>query len=170
LSTKILLLLYYSLIHCHLEYLCLIWGSAANCHLRPLQVLQNRSLKFIFKLSHQHPSVELYESCKILPLKGIYCYQNCNFVKSVITESKYHTIAFDYNIHNHDTRQSNDLYYGVSRNNFGKNKMSTIGPCLFNHLPRELKICENNVFQCNLKEWLLEATQLSKLTKFHLYL
>lgn len=169
LSTKILLLLYYSLIHCHLEYLCLIWGSAANCHLRPLQVLQNRSLKFIFKLSYQHPSVDLYVSSKILPIKGIYCYQNCNFVKSVINNSKYHTIAFDFNIHDHDTRQSTDLYYGVSRNNFGKNKISTIGPCLYNHLPQELKNCEVNVFRCNLKRWLLEAMQLSKLTKFHLF-
>lgn len=120
-------------------------------------------------MSHQYPSVDLYANCKILPIKRIYCYQNCNFVKSVIADKKYHTITFESNIHNHDTRHSANLHYGVPRNNFGKNKVSTTGPCLFNHLPQELKNCEFNVFQCNLKKWLLEESQLSKLTKFNLF-
>lgn len=58
------------------EYLCSIWGSVSNCFLKPLQVLQNRGLKCIFNLTHQHPSVELYDLCKILPIKGIYITSN----------------------------------------------------------------------------------------------
>lgn len=48
LPRKILLSLYYSLIHCNLEYLCMVWGSASNRYLKPVQVLQNRCLKYIF--------------------------------------------------------------------------------------------------------------------------
>lgn len=48
LPKKILLLLYYSLVHCNLEYLCMIWGSAAKHYLKQVQVLQNRCLKYIF--------------------------------------------------------------------------------------------------------------------------
>lgn len=170
LPKNVLLLLYYSLIHCHLEYLCLIWGSAANRSIKPLQVLQNRCLKFIFRLTHQCPSVDLYALCNILPLKGIYCQQTCNFVKSVISENEYHTIVFDVANHGHDTRNSNNLYYSTARNNFGKFKISSRGPCLFNALPQEIKESPINRFHSTLKEWLLLPPQLSKLTKLHLFL
>lgn len=167
LPRNVLLMLYYSLIHCHLEYLCVIWGAASACHLRPLQVLQNRSLKFIFQLSHQHPSVELYSLCSVLPIKGLYYQQVCNFVKSTICDSEYRTLFFDSINHDHDTRHSTDLYYYAPRNNFGRDKISTVGPRMYNSLPPELKNCNINGFSAKLKEWLLIDAQLSKLTKFH---
>lgn len=84
LPRNVLLLLYYSMIHCHFEYLCLIWGSASKCFLKPLQVLQNRALKFVFRSNYQHPSADLYSLCQILPIKGIYCRQVCRIVKYVV--------------------------------------------------------------------------------------
>lgn len=165
LPRNVLLMLYFLLIHCHLEYLCIIWGSASKCYLRPLQVLQNRSHKFIFNLSFQHPSVELYELCNILPIKGLYCQQVCNFVKSVICDNEYHTLLFD-----HDTRHSSNLYYYAARNNFGRDKITTIGPRLYNSLPPELKDCNINGFGTKVKEWLLKTDQLPILTKFHVFL
>lgn len=167
LPRNVLLMLYFSLVHCHLEYLCLIWGSASACYLRPLQVLQNRSLRFIFRLSHQFPSVGLYELCNILPIKGLYCQQVCCFVKSVLCENEYHTLSFHGINHDHDTRHSSDLYYYVARNNFGRDKITTVGPRLYNCLPPELKDCNVNEFSAKIKEWLLLNAQLSKLTKFH---
>lgn len=155
LPRKILLILYYSLIHCHFEYLCLIWGSAANFYLKPLQVLQNRCLKYIYRLSKQsNPTVELCDECKILPIKGIYCQQICSFVKSVLRESEYHTIVFNFIDHNYETRySSNNLSYGYSLNNFGINRISIMGPQLFNRLPIELKN-DNKSFKISLKNGL----------------
>lgn len=80
---KVLLLLYYSLNHCHIENLCIAWGSACNVHLNPLQVLQNRALKFIFNLPMQFPS-DLYFKTRILPIKGIFNLQTCILVKDIL--------------------------------------------------------------------------------------
>ena len=169
LPRNVLLLLYYSMIHCHFEYLCLIWGSASNCFLKPLQVLQNRALKFIYKLNYQHPSVELYRLCQILPIKGIYCQQVCSFVKSVISDAEYHTVAFDSPDHDYDTRNADRLYCSAISNNFGKSRISYVGPCLFNALPGDLRGKQANIFASELKKFLLLPTQLSKLTKFDLF-
>jgi hypothetical protein len=169
LPQKILLMLYYSLIHCNFEYLCLIWGSAANFYLKPIQVLQNRCLKYIYRLSSQYPTIELYEKCKILPIKGIYCQQICSFVNSVLNESEYHTIMFNFIDHDYETRYSdNNLYYGYSLNNFGINRISVMGPQLFNRLPIELKNCNDRSFKIRLKEWLIQPAQLIKTTKFQI--
>lgn len=140
------------------------------CYLRPLQVLQNRSLKFIFQLSHQTLSVELYHLYKILPINDLYCEQICKFVKSVICDSKYHTSFSNDRNHDHDTRNSSNLYYYASRTNFGRDKLSTIGPRLYKDLPPELKNCNVNGFNAKMKEWLLLSAQLSKLSKFHVFL
>ena len=144
----------------------MIWGSAAKYHLKPLQVLQNRCLKFIFQLSNQYPTVDLYEKCKILPIKGIYCNQICNFVKSVLSESEYHTIMFNFMSHNYETRFSDNLSYGNSNNNFGLNRISIMGPQLFNHLPPEIKNIDAKSFKNKLKQWLIQPSQLIKITKF----
>lgn len=169
LPRKILLMLYYSLIHCNFEYLCLVWGSAAKFYLKPIQVLQNRCLKYIFRLSSQYPTAELYGKCKILPIKGIYCQQICSFVDSVLRETEYHTVLFNFIDHGYETRYSNNnLYYGHSLNNFGTNRISVIGPQLFNRLPIELKNCNDKSFKIKLKEWLIQPAQLMKTTKFQI--
>lgn len=166
LPRKVLLLLYYSLIHYHIEYLCIAWGSACKVHLKPLQVLQSRVLKFIFNLSMQFPSEDLYFKTKILPIKGIFNLQ-CVLVKDILAEKCFHNIVLQPICHDHDTRNSTNLYFNASRINVGKNKITCIGPDLFNHLPMDLQDPDLNIysFKRKLKAWLLEASQTSKLSK-----
>lgn len=73
---------------------CDIWGSAAISHLKPLQVLQNRVLKSINSLPSLYPTNELYSLTGILPIKGLYCYQICLFMKKNVLGRNYSTIEF----------------------------------------------------------------------------
>lgn len=146
LPRKVLLLLYYSLNHCHIENLCIAWGSACKIHLKPLQVLQNRALKFIFNLPMQFPS-DLYFKTRILPIKGIFNLQTCILVKDILAEKCFHNIVLQPICH-------------TSRINVGKNKITCIGPDLFNHLPTDLQDPDLNC--CSFKKK-LKASQISKL-------
>lgn len=157
------------MIHCHLNYLCILWGSAAVCHLKPLQVLQNRAIKSIYNFPIQYPSSELYNVTKILPIKGLYCHQTCLFVKSTICNRNYSTITFNYVAHEHNTRSQNVLDYYTSRTNFGKTKISYIGPKLFNDVPTEFLGLNYELFKYKLKFWLLEKPQIDKLSKLYFF-
>lgn len=69
-----------------------------------------------------------------LPIKGIYYRQVCYFMKSLISDTEYHTMAFNIIDHNYETRNFDNLHYDTVRNKFGKDKISYVGPCLFNNL------------------------------------
>lgn len=57
-----------------------------------------------------------------------------------------------FNVINHDyeTRFSNQLSYGNSNNNFGLNRISIIGPRLYNHLPTKMKNIDDKSFKMKL--------------------
>lgn len=88
--------------------------------LKPLQVLQNSHKIYLFFIGRlmMYPSAEFNNLTKILPLKGLYCYQTCLFVKSTICDRNYSTIDFNYVTHEHDTCLQNIFNYETSRINF----------------------------------------------------
>lgn len=61
LPTKTKLLLYKQIVRPIFTYGSPVWSSAAKCHLKRLQVVQNRALKIIFKLPRRHPTIELHQ-------------------------------------------------------------------------------------------------------------
>jgi len=164
----LLLLLYFKMIHCHLNYLCVLWGSAAISHLKPLQVLQNRVLKFIYGLPAMYSTSELYSLTGVLPVKGLYCYQVCLFVKGSLLRRIYSTVEFKGNDHEYKTRSQNVLYYKATNTNIGMSGISFIGPRLFNYIPNEITNLVFHEYKKILKMWLLEKNQLDKLSKLYL--
>ena len=70
-TQKHLLLLYHSLVYPHLLYGILTWGSTNNSVLNPLQVLQNRLIRVIYrvrKLDHITNN-SLYHKLSTLKIK-----------------------------------------------------------------------------------------------------
>lgn len=68
-----LLQIYFAFVHSRLNYMVALWGHAPDRYIKPLQVLQNRCLKIIYKLDILTPSSELYSrhAIGILPIKGL---------------------------------------------------------------------------------------------------
>jgi len=115
-----------------------------------------------------YPSAELYQMVGILPLKALYYYQVCLFMKSAITDRNYSTINFQVVEHDHDTRSRNVFDYEISRTEFGKTRISYSGPRLLNEIPSEILNQNYAAFKSKIKLWLLEIDQISKLSKLQL--
>lgn len=60
LATKTKLLLYKQVVRPIMTYASPVWADAAKCHLKSLQVTQNRVLKTILKLERRHPTVDVH--------------------------------------------------------------------------------------------------------------
>ena len=115
-----------------------------------------------------YPTVELYQLVGILPLKALYYFQVCSFVKSVAIDRNYTTLNFQTIAHSHNTRSRNIYNYEVSRTELGKTRISYSGPHFFNEIPSGIVNQNYAIFRSQLKTWLLELNQISKLSKLRL--
>ena len=105
-----LLGLYHSYIYPYLIYCIESWGTASNCHIDPLYILQKRILRILTFSNYDVPSELLFRYTNILPLCklvhyriGIMMYKYANYLLPPVINSLY-TVNSD--IHEHNTRQN----------------------------------------------------------------
>jgi len=63
---KILCLIYFSLFHSHLQYCIIDWGRAYKTVIRPVQVLQNRIVKYMTFSNRTSSASNIFKLLKIL--------------------------------------------------------------------------------------------------------
>ena len=71
-SVDVLKMLYLSLVHCHLNYCIVSWGTATNSVLQLLEVVHNNILRTITYNNFRCHITPLYKSLNILKLHNIY--------------------------------------------------------------------------------------------------
>ena len=71
-SVDVLKMLYFSLVHCHLKYCIVSWGTATNSVLQPLEVVHNNILWTITYNSYRCHITPVYKSLNIPKLHDIY--------------------------------------------------------------------------------------------------
>lgn len=157
LPIRILLKIYNALIHSRLTYTALTWGVAAKCHLKRLQVLQNRAIKLIYKKHHRTSTIDLFKNISktILPVVGLHKFAICKMVYKVINGLCFHNTDLRYPQHNYITSFSGLLLKSV-RSNFGKHSFSYNGSKIFNELPLKIRQSTSfSAFSRHLRLWLL---------------
>ena len=138
-----LLTLYYAFIYPYFTYCNTVWGNTYSSFLEPLAKLQKRAIRIICgarKYDHTYP---LFQQLSILSIKNLYVYSAQIFLYKYCRQSI--PIIFsgffttNENIHNHYTRQTNQLhtqlakssqrsrtlrYSGVKINNYFINRLN----------------------------------------------
>ena len=160
-DTKILLHIYYSLIHSHLNYAILIWGDAPLTHITKLLKLQKKAIRIIL---HKHRLVScrpLFKKLAILTIPSIYILEASCFIKKLLLHHNTHlTIQTTGEIHEYHTRRQNHVYIPNSKHTkFDiKYKCSSI----YNRLPEHLKaLTSMQRFRLSTKKFLLDNTLYS---------
>lgn len=158
LPTKILQMIYFALVHSRINYLVGIWGSACNSILNPIQVLQNRALRFSNRLPWSFPTRELFslERFPVLNIQSLYRFSVAIFVRRTIDNTGYHTIDFPSVDHVYNTRNRNRLHRPLFRHNIGQRSIAFSGPTIYDNLPTHIKSASYTRFRSLLKKWLIE--------------
>ena len=114
LDTKNLLQLYYALVHPHLQYCNLLWGSAAKSHLRSLELLQKRAVRTICRSNFNEHTGPLLKKLHILKLDDIHTLQLGSlvyrFTNCCLPESLSAMFRSNNSIHSHNTRHKKDIH------------------------------------------------------------
>lgn len=72
---NLLLTIYYAIVQSRLDYGLACWGSAYVTSLKPLIVAHKKVVRVISNRSRYEPSLPLFQSLKILPLRYLYIYK-----------------------------------------------------------------------------------------------
>jgi hypothetical protein len=133
---------YQTLFESHLLYMNVLWGTACDKVIKPLQTIQNRALRSVYNLRQLDNRTEMYfnhtESC--LPIRGI------NFLLSAtfIYKSIHNNIRTNLNFMQPETRRGRSrnrhtLLQASYKTNYGTKSIMSHGVKIFNDLPTELK-------------------------------
>ena len=134
-------LIYNSYILCHLRYLINIWGNTGVTSFRKIQVLQNRTVKILFKKDRLTPTEDLYRRTILKPIKYyLELEQSKQMYKIINMELKCNTIfSFNEEIHEYSTRNRNGLHLQTVRTNKALNSPISRLIRMYNSLPNNLK-------------------------------
>lgn len=136
--------LYYSFIHSHLLYLNPIWSVASKQGLKRLEILQNKSIRYLFWKSYKFNeihTIDLYKKFDILTFDQMIKYELILLLHKLQTENLRSSIGFTYNcdVHKYNTRNRNNLHISRVTNRFGEDSILFRGAKLYNSLPMGMK-------------------------------
>lgn len=131
-SKALITSLYQGLVESLLRYGIVAWGAMYNNALNPLQVIQNKILKIIYKKDYLYPTHLLY-NCKINNLRMLFFHSVVCFVhkdrdKGIVS-------------HTYLTRNNTNsmLVIPDCHSEFYKRSVNYLGPKAYNLIPNEIK-------------------------------
>ena len=159
---RILRQVYFSLIHCHMNYCIEAWGTAYQSVLKPLITLQKRAIRTITFSGFIDHTEELFKLMDILPLNKQVFYNICIMVFKEIKNISCSKFGFSKDVnatHKFNTRQSKKFQVVSHRTNYFCQSISHCGKKFYNMLPDSLTCSYSiDVFKCKLYKWLKENT------------
>lgn len=149
-NTNILLSLYFSFFHSHINYCITVWGLCNRKEMLSVFKLQKRALRIIFRKNRRDTCKDLFTQNEILTVPSLFVFRSLiNFFNNK------HNIKTNSDIHDHNTRYKNE-YRGEKLTSKWDNFCGVnIGLKFFRKLPTEIKNLENlTVFRNEAKKHL----------------
>ena len=158
-SAKFLRMLYFALVHPHINYGLLLWGFSSVTHLNGIFKLQKRALRVVGDVSFRAHTGELFKKYAILNIEDLRTFNLLIFMYDVMSKRApprtVQIFSNKKNVHGHNTRQG-DLYVQQRTLSLSTNSFLHRGPLAWLALDTSLKdCCNNHVFRMQLKRLLL---------------
>lgn len=144
--------IYYSLFYPYIIYGIVCWGCALPTHLKPLQILQNKTVRIMTFSDFQAPSNPIFLQLNFLKIDQVFqlqalllLYKYHHSMLPEVFEGYFTPIS---NIHNHYTRFSSSNYVmKKNRNNYGRYSPSNIMTHLWSELDDDAKTLPIGMFK-----------------------
>lgn len=148
-SNDTLRIVYFTLFHSVMSYGLLLWGRAAEV-VRVFR-LQRKAARIIGGLGYRDECRQIFINLSILTLPSEYILQSLSYVKE-----NEHKFIKQTNVHDHNTRNKNELIPTYCRIGKCQNRPEYIAVKLYNKLPTDIKELPLKTFQSKIKSILLQ--------------
>ena len=159
-----LLKLYYSLVHPHLLYSLVVWGSMFPTYLLELASIQNKVVKLIGRGHALESSTHFYAKLKILKLFDLYKFETAKLVHDYMNRKLPPSFSGYFNkscdVSNCSTRTLDNLYNlykPLFHNNRMQRSIKYQGVKIWNFLPQSIQKLPKISFKIKLKLFLLQS-------------
>lgn len=153
-SQHVCVMTFHAVIQSVLSYAIITWGHSS--HANRVFKLQRRAVRVIAKLEYQTDARKAYTDLKIMTLPCRYIFECIIYTKNNVDQ--YNTAR---NIHNHNTRQKDDLRVEFLRLSKSWNATLYLAPTFYNKLPISVKSLEGNKFKKVIKKLLIKKAYYS---------
>ena len=133
-----LVTLYYSLIYPYLIYCNIVWASTYSSNLHKLLITQKKFVRIATSSSYLAPSAPLFKKLNLLSIYDINIVQSCAFIykctylSNILPRPFKDFFKTNSQIHNYNTRQSDDLHPSFSRITSSQFSIKDRGSLLWN--------------------------------------
>jgi len=151
--------IYHSLVESYLNYGIILWGSAYKCHLRRLNILQNKAVRILNGSKYNDNVTSIYKTLNILKIADLYTLHLGKFMYMYSTGElpKSLTALYTTNagIHQHNTRRKNDPHITIRHSETISKTFIHRAPKIWHSIPENIKTkytCKsfNRAFKQNL--------------------
>jgi len=141
------LLIYQTIIAPHFNYCSTILFLLSKSELDTLQKKQNQAMRIILRASRYTSISSMLQQLNILSVRQTVILDSLTFVfKMLHNLLPLHLLdhcRFVADIHNYNTRSSDDLYVSTVHSNYAQNDLFHKGLVMYNNLPRTMRECLN---------------------------
>jgi len=160
-SMDVLKMLCFRLVHCHLKYCIISWGTATNSVLQPLEVVHNNILRTIRYNNYRFHITPLYKSLNFLKLHDIHKLELAKpmhkFHHEMLPTSFKDLFPKTADVLRHNTRYATNQNYFIQQvsTNAGKKTISHRGATLWASAEQQFKDQSHNAFSDQYRAFLL---------------
>ncbi len=143
LSIKQLQTLYKTMFQPYLEYGNILWGSASQTLLTPLETMQKKAIRYISHSGYNAHTGPIFQSSNILKVKDMHAFQVNKFMyqyhKHILPNPLMNLFVPNYTIHQHNTRHRNSPHVLHRRTAMASQSIIHKGPKLWQSVPNDIK-------------------------------
>lgn len=151
-------MVYHALVQCHLNYMNVIWASAADSKIKELQVLQNRAIKRLYGLPFRTHTEEVYRRSGFLDVQQNNLSAAATLLYKALNGLTLLNTRFSLNaeIHNYPTRSAGKIHQDkITSTKYGVKGVKNFLTSSYNKIPSSISSLANfNNFKVKLKHWL----------------
>jgi hypothetical protein len=155
--------IYFAIFQSHLLYMSQVYGNACDTVLKPLQTIQNRTLRNVFGLDRMENRINMYthlvENC--LPIRAIHYINTACYIYGNIHKNIHTNIPIEKSVTR--GRSAARLRPVIGKTNYGKKDILSFGINIFNSIPNDIKTLKTlSSFKWALKCHIRNETFMSK--------
>ena len=159
--SHVLRALYFTMIHPHLSYACVLWGNTFQEYIKKIGILQKKAIHIICSAKYNASTTTLFKEKGILKVDDLYKLNICQLMhKQYMQKSPIPLIGLftqHLEVHDHLTRHRRDFMPMYFRNKTVQCSFLHEGPRFWNLLPEHCKALNYRRFSCCLKMMYIES-------------
>jgi hypothetical protein len=152
--------IYHSLIHSHIAYGNILWGSAARGKINRLNKLQKKCIRSIARLNYRENTESSFKQLNTMNINATYQFQLgkllYRYFNNILTTSLRDIFVSNFDIHAYNTRGQLNAHMSNIRLSVVKNSFLHQGPKFWSEIPNKIKYSNSMaIFRNKLKYFLL---------------